>query len=135
MTKSEDDLPPERLSRAGNTYRPIDQAVVERAAALLRAAGEPGRLRLLDRLSDGPMCVSELSEESGDEISLVSQRLRTLRAEGLVARHREGKHVFYRLADEHIADLVRTTLAHAHEDAAPPLANTLPSTISTRKST
>ncbi len=100
----------------GFAYPPINDAAVERAAGLLRAAGEPGRFRLLVRLLEGEMCVTELAEESGDEISLVSQRLRTLRAEKLVTRRREGKHIYYGLSDSHVAALVKTTLAHAQED-------------------
>lgn len=89
---------------------------LERAAAIFRAMGEVSRLRLLERLTEGELCVSELAEESGDDLSTVSQRLRVLRTEGLVTRRRDGKHILYALADEHITTLVRNALSHAHED-------------------
>ena len=45
-------------------------------------------------------------------LSTVSQRLKVLRAEQLVSKRRQGKHIYYSLADEHIAGLVRNALEH-----------------------
>jgi DNA-binding transcriptional ArsR family regulator len=73
------------------------------------------RLRLLERLMHGPWCVSELAEASGEGLTTVSQRLRVLRDGGMVRRRREGKHIFYSVADEHVAELVRSALDHAAE--------------------
>ncbi|MBL8678034.1 MAG: helix-turn-helix transcriptional regulator [Myxococcales bacterium] len=97
----------------------VGPAALARAAGLFRAAGDPARLRLLEILSQGELCVSEVAALTGDDLSAISQRLRILRAEHLVARRREGKHVFYALADSHVADLLRAVLAHASEPAAP----------------
>jgi ArsR family transcriptional regulator, lead/cadmium/zinc/bismuth-responsive transcriptional repressor len=76
--------------------------VIERAAALFRALGDSARLSLLARLAHGEYCVTELAE-------------RTLRAERLLRRRRVGKHVYYTLADEHVALLIESALAHASE--------------------
>ncbi|WP_291984440.1 metalloregulator ArsR/SmtB family transcription factor [Luteitalea sp.] len=90
-------------------------AAIERAARLLRAIADDGRLRLLARLADGPHCVTALATAEGDSLSTVSQRLRVLRAEHLLVRRREGRHITYALADEHVLDIVRSALAHASE--------------------
>ena len=90
--------------------------VLERAAGILRAAGDPGRLRLLELLAPGERCVSELAELSGDSMPTVSARLRVLRGERLLSRRREGKHQFYALADQHVAELVQGVLEHAAEE-------------------
>ena len=92
--------------------------VLERAAAILRAAGDPRRLRLLELLAPGERCVTELADLSQDTLPNVSARLRILRGERLVARRREGKHQFYALADRHVAELVQGVIEHAgeHED-------------------
>jgi ArsR family transcriptional regulator len=87
----------------------------ERAAAIFRALGDPGRLRILEMLLSGPMCVSTISQEIGDSMPAVSQRLKLLRSERLVSHRRQGKHVIYALADQHISKLVRNGLAHASE--------------------
>jgi ArsR family transcriptional regulator len=71
-------------------------------------------------LKKGEMCVTEMVETLSVKFSTVSQRLRILRTEGLIVRRREGNHLFYALADRHVADLIRNALAHAAElDAAP----------------
>lgn len=88
---------------------------IDRAARLLRAMGDQERLRLLFRLSDSAACVTELAEAEGETLSTISQRLRVLRSEDLVTRHREGKHIRYALADDHVRDLIATVFAHARE--------------------
>jgi ArsR family transcriptional regulator len=89
--------------------------VIERAAALFRALGDSARLSLLERLSTGEYCVTELAQVTDEGLSTISQRLRTLRAEHLLRRRRVGKHVYYTLADQHVAELVRAAIAHAKE--------------------
>lgn len=93
---------------------PSDQEI-ERAARMGAAMGEPGRLRILAFLLEGSRCVSELTAETGDSLSLVSQRLKILAAARLLNRRREGKHVYYRLADEHVRVLVENLLSHAND--------------------
>jgi ArsR family transcriptional regulator, lead/cadmium/zinc/bismuth-responsive transcriptional repressor len=88
-------------------------ATLERAAALLRAAGDPGRLRVLERLRSGEVCVSGLAEDLDEGLTTISNRLKVLRAEGLVARRREGKHLHYRLTDDHVVRLIEMALEHA----------------------
>jgi ArsR family transcriptional regulator len=95
-------------------------AALERAARLFRALGDGPRLRLLELLAEGESCVTELVETLGEKFPTVSQRLRILRSEGLVVRRRQGTHLFYALADRHVADLIHNALAHADElEAAP----------------
>jgi ArsR family transcriptional regulator len=89
--------------------------VVERAAALFRALGDSARLSMLERLATGEYCVTELADATGEGLSTISQRLRTLRMERLLKRRRVGKHVYYTLADQHVADLIRAAIAHAAE--------------------
>jgi DNA-binding transcriptional ArsR family regulator len=89
--------------------------VVERAAALFRALGDSARLSLLERLASGEYCVTELADATGEGLSTISQRLRTLRMERLLKRRRAGKHVYYTLADQHVADLIRSAIEHAAE--------------------
>ena len=92
-----------------------DPAVLDAAARFFRAAGDPARLRILLELRAGELCVSELAAQSADELSTVSQRLRVLHVEGLLSKRRDGKHILYRLADEHVQALVESALSHAEE--------------------
>jgi ArsR family transcriptional regulator len=77
--------------------------------------GDGPRLHLLELLAQREYCVTELVEELGEKFPTVSQRLRILRAEGLISRRRQGTHLFYALADRHVADLIHNALAHADE--------------------
>ena len=92
------------------------QLVVDRAAALFRALGDSARLSLLERLAGGEYCVTELAEATGEGLSTISQRLRTLRSERLLRRRRVGKHVYYTLADDHVVALIHSAIAHAAEE-------------------
>lgn len=105
--------PEEHAKRARLTT--VSDEQLERAAAIFRAAGDLSRLKLLYRLGDGEWCVTELADAAGVGLSTVSQQLRLLRAERIVARRRAGKHIFYSLADAHVSDLIQSAIEHAAE--------------------
>lgn len=92
--------------------------MIERAAAMLRAAGDPGRMQILDLLLRGEMQVSEIAEVTDAELSTTSQRLRVLLKENLVARRRDGRRRYYSLADGHVRTLVCNVLDHADPHTA-----------------
>ena len=94
---------------------PADENTCLRAASIFRALGDLSRLRLLSLLAKREMCVTELTEILQDNLPAISQRLKLLRAERIVATRRQGKHIFYRLADNHIAHLIANGLAHGEE--------------------
>lgn len=96
----------------------VSDSAFERAAALFRAAGDLARLRLLHRLDAGECCVTELADASETKLSTLSQQLRVLHAERIVKRRREGKHIYYSLADDHVRELIRAALDHAGEPTA-----------------
>jgi DNA-binding transcriptional ArsR family regulator len=69
------------------------------AALRFRALGDETRLSILEELISGERCVADLMEITGLGQSLVSHHLRTLRDAGLVADRREGRWVFYAIAE------------------------------------
>jgi len=97
------------------TLRPADSAACQQAAAIFRALGDPNRLRLLSLLAQRELCVSEITTLLSDNLPAVSQRLKLLRSERIVMTRRDGKHIFYRLADQHIQHLLSNGLDHALE--------------------
>jgi ArsR family transcriptional regulator len=80
-----------------------------------RAMGDASRLQLLALLAKREMCVTELTGRLSDNLPAISQRLKLLRAERLVSTRRQGKHIYYSLADNHIASLIENGLAHGSE--------------------
>ena len=85
---------------------------------MLRAAGDPERLKILDLLLSGERQVSEIAQLTDAEMSTTSQRLRILLKENLLKRRRDGRDMYYRLADSHVETLVLNTLDHANPDAS-----------------
>ena len=99
----------------GHKGTPMSVDALQAAADLCKALGDAPRLQLLQLLTSGEWCVTEIVTALGEKFSTVSQRLRMLRTEGLVKRRRAGNHLFYALSDRHVADLVQNALAHADE--------------------
>lgn len=95
--------------------RPAEEKTCARAAGIFRALGDISRLRLLSLLAQREMCVTELTECLQDNLPAISQRLKLLRSERIVVTRRQGKHIFYRLADSHVAHLIANGLAHGEE--------------------
>jgi len=71
-----------------------------KAADFLKALSHEGRLMILCHLVNGEKSVTELEELLSARQAAVSQQLSRLRLEGLVMPRREGKTIYYRLADD-----------------------------------
>jgi DNA-binding transcriptional ArsR family regulator len=86
---------------------------VDHLAALFGAMAHPVRVGVLLHLDHhGPCDVSCLSGDLGVEQSALSHQLARLRREGLVAVEQEGRRRVYRLADAHVAAIVRQAADH-----------------------
>lgn len=96
-----------RISSGRETY--------ERLAETFGALADPTRARIVHLLLGEELCTAELAATVGVSEPAVSQHLRLLRRLGLVASRRQGRYVYYRLDDDHVAQLVRTSLAHLTE--------------------
>jgi len=90
-------------------------AEMARSAELLKALGDPTRVRMLSALALAELCVCDLAAVSGLSMSAASHQLRLLRALGLVKAHKEGRLVYYSLGDDHVAHLLGDALEHARE--------------------
>lgn len=90
------------LLRADMDDEEIDQIAEKatEAAAFLKAISHEGRLMILCHLVSGEKSVTELEELLSARQAAVSQQLSRLRLEGLVVPRRDGKAIYYRLADE-----------------------------------
>jgi DNA-binding transcriptional ArsR family regulator len=86
-------------------------------ADLFAMLSDPTRLRLLMFMEQqGEVCVTDLAREAGISESAVSHALRLLRAHGIVEASRDGRWMFYGLADEHVRVLLRATVEHLEHD-------------------
>ena len=109
---------PERLARAAADAPPA--AHVARAAEMLRALGDPTRLRIAAALAREELCVCDLAALVGLSQPTVSHSLRTLRQLRLVRFRKAGKVVYYALDDAHVAGVIAEMLRHAAEELPVP---------------
>lgn len=91
---------------------------LEEVAALLGAMADPTRVRILDALRMGELCVGDLAAVLQMTVSAVSHQLRLLRTARLVRARKEGKVVFYVLDDEHVERILDIALDHCRERGA-----------------
>lgn len=90
----------------------LDEKTAQDLAELFRAFSDPSRLRIISALSSGELNVGSLADLVGLSKSATSHQLRGLRQMHLVANHKVGRQVFYRLDDDHIKDLYSRGLEH-----------------------
>ena len=75
-----------------------EQAKYETRAKVLKALAHPARLKLVDELSEHEeVCVCDLTEAVGSDMSTVSRHLAQLKNAGIVESEKQGQMVFYRL--------------------------------------
>ncbi len=72
---------------------------LEKKANILKALGQPTRLRIMEYLRDGERCVCEIFPAIGGQQSNISRHLAVLKQAGLVADRRVGVSIFYRVKD------------------------------------
>lgn len=94
---------------------PLNPRQASRLADLFGALSDASRLRIVDALMGGEMNVSALARVADISESSVSHHLRNLRQMQLVRTRKEGRHVFYSLDDEHIAEMYLQGLSHLKE--------------------
>ena len=84
-------------------------------AEFFKVFGDSTRIRILSALSAAEVCVCDLAEALGMTQSAVSHQLRILKQNRLVKNRREGKSVFYSLADGHVRTILDQGREHIEE--------------------
>ena len=72
--------------------------------------GDQTRLKILDALTNKPLCVNEISELLDMNQSAISHQLKNLRASNLVRTEKVGKNVYYSISDNHIKVILSVIL-------------------------
>lgn len=103
-------------TRLSFQIQPASDQQLQQAAGLLFALAYPGRLRILWLLAErGELAVGELAAKLNLDQSALSHQLRVLRHARLLATTRKGKHIYYRIADQHILHIIHDAIVHADE--------------------
>lgn len=93
-----------------------DETELYDLAELFKVFGDSTRIRILFALFETEMCVCDLAEALSMTQSAVSHQLRILKQGRLVKARREGKSVFYSLADDHVYSIIRQGRDHIEEN-------------------
>lgn len=93
---------------------PPDETLYD-LAELFKVFGDSTRIRILYALFESEMCVCDIAELLGLTQSAISHQLRVLKAAKLVKFRREGKTVYYSLADQHVRSVIDQGMEHILE--------------------
>ena len=104
----------EETVRRVNEIMPGEEELFD-LSELFKIFGDSTRIRILYVLFESDMCVCGIAELLGMTQSAISHPLRALKNARLVKARREGKTVFYALADDHVKTIINQGLEHVSE--------------------
>ena len=82
---------------------------------LFKIFGDTTRIKIMYALHEDEMCVCAISELLGMTQSAISHQLKTLKTANLVKTRREGKTIYYSLADDHVKTIIALGYEHITE--------------------
>jgi ArsR family transcriptional regulator len=93
---------------------PQDEMIFD-LADFYKIIGDTTRVKILYALDKSELCVCDISALLGMSVSAVSHQLRALRESDLVRTKRDGKVIYYSLADEHVRSILECGIEHIKE--------------------
>ena len=112
-TCQEEELHPEAIHRVREKL-PQDEVLYD-LAELFKIFGDSTRVKILYALLESELCVCDIAKLMEVSQSAVSHQLRVLKGSKLVKFRREGKTVYYSLADEHVIRILSQGMEHILE--------------------
>lgn len=97
-----------------NEKMPEDEILYD-LAELFKIFGDTTRIKILYVLFESEMCVCDLAQLLGMTQSAISHQLRALKQSKLVKYRRDGKTIFYSLADGHVRTIINQGMEHVEE--------------------
>jgi len=93
----------------------MDENTLYDLAELFKVFGDSTRIRILYALYQGEMNVNEISSALNMNNSAVSHQLKLLKINNLICSRREGKQIYYSLADDHVKTIIAMGQEHIEE--------------------
>lgn len=97
-----------------NYKMPADELLID-LADLYKVFGDYSRIRIMYILLQEELCVQDIADALGMTQSAVSHQLKTLKQNKLVKARRDGKSIFYSLADDHVRIILDMGREHLEE--------------------
>ena len=104
----------EDLVQAVNEKMPEEDKLYD-LAELFKVFGDSTRIRILYVLFEAELCVCDIAQTLNMTQSAISHQLKILKQSRLVKNRREGKQVFYSLADDHVRTIIDQGREHVEE--------------------
>lgn len=92
-----------------------EKETVEQIAELFKGFADPTRVQILSLLAQKELCVTEITEAVEVSQSAISHQLRILKQMHLIKYRRDGKNLWYSLADDHVLTILQMGLEHVLE--------------------
>lgn len=89
---------------------------LQNLADFFKVFGDPTRLKILNALQCSELCVQDIAQAVNMSDSAVSHQLRILKQMDLVKNRRDGKTIYYKLSDTHIATILSMGIEHIEEE-------------------
>lgn len=109
--------PCEKHAEAVNNLKSemIDEELLYDVADLFKLFADSTRIKILYTLISGEFCVCDIADLLGMSQSSISHQLRQLKQNSLVKFRREGKSIYYSLADDHVKTIISQGIDHVEE--------------------
>lgn len=91
-----------------------DEIIID-LADLFKIFSDSTRLKILIALTEGEKCVTDIGEELEMSATAISHQLRILKQSHLVKYRRDGKQIYYSLADDHVEKIIDCGIDHIEE--------------------
>ncbi len=98
-----------------NSTNYINDDILYKLAELFKVFGDPTRVRILYALTMQELCVQDIADKLSMTHSAISHQLRVLKQMELVKFRRDGKTIYYSLADDHVKTIMAQGLEHVCE--------------------
>lgn len=92
-----------------------DDEILYDLAELYKIFGDSTRIRILYALFETEMCVNDIAEQLSMSQSAISHQLRILKQSKLIKYRRDGKSMYYSLADDHVRTIIDQGISHLEE--------------------
>ena len=90
----------------------LEEKQLSAVSEFFKVLGDETRMKIINALSHGELCVSDIAAALEMTQSAVSYQLKLLRMAGQVKARREGKSIYYSLDDQHVIDILDEALTH-----------------------
>ena len=99
-----------------NEKQELSEDTVFACADFFKVFGDSTRFRILYALKERELCAGDIAECVKMSASAVSHQLKVLRVSNFVKTRREGKEIYYSLADEHVEQIIACGIEHILEE-------------------